>query len=665
MQRVEEVASGVEFVGARLLESLLEPDLMARRVYRHRYVAVLSGQPVGRDRIVDLARLERGGQCRDAELYDVGFRLDVVRRRLDAHYRINGPGGPKALPVSPRPRQTFHAAGERADMAVPVEPVSLGLVSLLALVVAVGLAVFVVSRLDGTKWMGATLRRRFVLGVPWGTVIVVLFVVAVYLFVQGAWGRLTDPVVVGFRAWSYGYLIGMVTAPFGHSGLGHITGNLLGTVVFAPIAEYAWSHYPTERGSRSFGSRRTNPYVRIGIFVLAVLLVGLATSFLIPGPLIGFSGVVFAFAGFAIVTKPILAVFAVVGSRVVDLLYYTSLNPIVSVRARRQFVEPWWADVAVQGHALGLLVGILLSTLLVVHRREVPRARYLGFALVVFAISESLYIVYWQFGADRFVMYRAAGLAFVFLLAAATVYGVAATDRNLFDRTRLNTRQVAVGALLAVVLAIGLAAVPYNLVNIGPTESDGIQIRDYTVSYEENVPNAYLDSVTLPVIGDQLTATVNASGVIVHSDRRDAWIEILSEGQLAVAGRGTVTVGGLGWRERVIANRSTWNAVDAGDTYKVYLRRPGGPPQLVFRDEPVRLAPRIAGLNLSIEPTREQYVVNATRNGTVVGRRSMPAINESATLAGLAIERDGNELFAASNGTRIRVARYQTGREQA
>jgi hypothetical protein len=550
-------------------------------------------------------------------------------------------------------------------MAEPLRGLPVGLASLLALAVAVALAAFVLHRLDGRGRWSTPLRRRFVLGVPWGTVLVVWFVVAVYLFVQGAWGRLTDPVVVGFRAWSYSYLLGMVTAPFGHGGLGHITGNLLGTVVFAPIAEYAWSHYPTARGSHSFGSRFSNPYVRIGLFVVAVAVVGLATSFLVPGPLIGFSGVVFAFAGFAVVARPVAAVFAVVGARVVDLVYYTAVNPVVTAEARRQFVEPWWADVAVQGHALGLVLGFLVGIALVVHRSEVPPARYVGFAALAFAVSESLYAIYWQFGATRFVMFRAAGLALVFLFVALVVYGAGATDRDLFARSALNARQLAVGGLLVVVLAIGLAAVPYNAVDVGPADDGGIEVRDYTVTYEEDVPNAYLASVRLPVIGDRLTGTVNASGVIVRSDARDAWEQVVSTGQLALAGRERVTVGGLGWRETLIANRSTWNAVDAGDTYKVYLRRAGGSPRLVFRDDPVPLAPRIAGVNLTVEPTRGTYLVNATRNGSVVDRVAMPAENESTSLAGLRLDRNRTALFALADGTRIRVARYQSGREQA
>ncbi|MFB6375368.1 MAG: hypothetical protein ABEN55_20140, partial [Bradymonadaceae bacterium] len=42
-----------------------------------------------------------------------------------------------------------------------------------------------------------------------------------------------------------------------------------------------------------------------GLFVLGGLLVGLATSLFIPGALIGFSGVVFAFGGYALTTRPV------------------------------------------------------------------------------------------------------------------------------------------------------------------------------------------------------------------------------------------------------------------------------------------------------------------------------------------------------------------------
>jgi len=549
-------------------------------------------------------------------------------------------------------------------MASPFGGVPIGPASLVALLLAGLVAVAAVYWLDGRRRWGRHLRQRFVLGVPWGTVVVVAVVVAVYLFIQGAFGRLREPVVVAFRSWSYRYPLGMVTAAFAHSGLSHVTGNLLSTVVFAPVAEYAWGHFPTERGSQSFAAYRTNPYARIAGFVVAVLLVGLATSVFVPGPLVGFSGVVFAFAGFAVVTKPVTAVFAIVGSRVVRVVYYSLQDPVLSRQATTQFVEPWWAGIAIQGHALGLLLGVLLGMALLARRGTRPAARHVWFAALVFAVTESLYAFYWQFGADRFVMFRGAGLAVVFVGATLIVAAVSTGNRRIVPRSTLTVRQIAAGLLLAMVLGIGLAAVPYNAVDITDTAENGVDVRDYTVMYAEDVPHEYVQSVRIPVIGDRLVRTVNASGVIVESDRREAWEEVIPTGRLAHRGSSAVQLGGLGWRETVVANRSTWNAVDAGTTYKVYLRRAGQAPRLAFAAEPVTVAPTVAGVNVTIEPVRGGYRLNATRNASLLDRTPMPAVNQSVRLAGLTMDRREDELFAVHDDTRIRIARYQRGRRQ-
>jgi membrane associated rhomboid family serine protease len=549
-------------------------------------------------------------------------------------------------------------------MAGPFGGFPIDSASLVALLLAGLVTAAVVYWLDGRRRWGRQLRQRFVLGVPWGTLIVVGLVVFVYLFVQGAAGRLRDPVVVAFRSWSYRYPLGMLTAAFAHSGLSHITGNLLSTIVFAPVAEYAWGHFPRARGSQSFDSYRTNPYARIGAFVATIILVGLATSLFVPGPLIGFSGVVFAFAGFAVVTKPVTAVFAIVGSRVVRVTYYSVQDPVFTREATTRFVEPWWAGIAIQGHALGLLVGVLLGVAVLARRGTWPAARHVWFAVVVFAVSESLYAFYWQLGASRFVMFRGAGLAAIFVATTLVVIAISAADRRILPRSSLTGRQVAAALLLALVLGIGLAAVPYNLVDITETAEDGIEVRDYTVSYAEDVPHGYVQGVRIPVIGDQLVGTVNASGVIVASERRDAWEEVVPAGRLAHRGRDSIQLGGPGWRETVRVNRTTWNAVDAGATYKVFLRRPGQPRRLSFSADPVTVAPTIAGVNVTIEPAEKGYRLNATRNGTTLDRASMPAVNASVRLAGLTMDRRTDELFAVHEDTRIRIARYQRGQKQ-
>ena len=629
-------------------------------------------QFVGGHRVTHRSRLQFGVERGDAELDDVRRVVDPVRRWLDTHYaneraptrkfwrsgtsRRVGRGPTVADLPGRHMRKPWLGTG----MASLVDVDLLATGSVLVVVAAALGSLYVVARLDESDGWGASLRSRFVLGVPWGTVVVVCGVVAVYLFVQGAGGDFTDPLVVPFRSWSYWYPLGMFTAPFAHGNLGHVTGNLLSTVVFAPVAEYAWSHYPTERGSQSFSSLSTNPVVRIAGFVVGVVLVGLVTSLFVPGPLIGFSGVVFAFAGFALVTRPLAAIFAIVAVRVVRVVYYGVTDPVVVAEARRQFVRPWFADVAIQGHALGLVVGVLLGAVVVHRRGRWPDVRYVWFATLVFGISESLYAFYWYAGVDRYLLFRGAGVAVVFVLVTLVAIAVIASDRRPVPWSELTGSQLAAGLLLAVVIGIGIAAVPYNLAAVDGVDGNGtVEVRDYTVAYVEDVPNGYVSAVSLPVVGDVAGGSARASGVVVTSERRNAWEEVVPAGRLALNGEATVSVGGLGWRERVRANRSGWNAVGAGSTYKVSLQRPGEPRRLAFADQPVRLAPTIAGLNLTIEPTRGGYALNGTRNRTTVERVRVPRANATVEVGDVSVDRRGDALFARHEDTEIRLAVFE------
>lgn len=218
------------------------------------------------------------------------------------------------------------------------------------------------------------LQDRFVLGVPWGTVIVVLGVVAIYYLLQGG-NQDGGPVVAGFRSWSIWYPHGMLFSSFAHSSDSHLIGNMLGTVAFAPIVEYAWGHYRvTDGGSgenrsddatassdETGQSWRTNPSTRIVIFVGVVVVVGLLNSLFVPGAVIGFSGIVFALAGVAIVTQPLATVGAIVGIQVVSLVRLAVISPLTGAISTTRFVSPSWAHVALQGHVFGLIVGVLLA----------------------------------------------------------------------------------------------------------------------------------------------------------------------------------------------------------------------------------------------------------------------------------------------------------------
>ncbi|WP_302080381.1 rhomboid family intramembrane serine protease [Salinibaculum rarum] len=540
--------------------------------------------------------------------------------------------------------------------SVPVETIE-GL-SVLAIVAALSVSVFLLRGRDGESRPLDTLRARFVLGVPWGTALSVLGVLAVYVFLQGG-GQQGGPVVVGFRSWSFGYPLGMVTAAFAHAGEAHVTGNLLGTVVFAPVAEYAWSHYPTRRGSHSFGGWLTNPFVRILLFVAGVVLVGLATSIFTPGALIGFSGVVFAFGGFAVVTRPLTAVYALVVERVVSVSYYAVQNPLVLARGRTQFVTPGWADVAIQGHALGLLIGVLAGLWLVRSRGAWPGYRRVYFATLVFAVAKSLYAFYWYLSNTEYVLFRGLGIAALFVLAGVVAVALASRDRTLVSSIDLSRREVAVGLLLCVVLAIGIVAVPYNLVSVGsgPEADAGVEVRDYTVTYAEQVPNQYIAGVDVPYLRDSLT--VNTSGVIVTSEQRHAWEAVVPAGRLATRGSVRVPVGGVGWRETVVVSRSGWSVVDGEKTYKVFVEPPDRTATQVFEADPVRVPAVLNGKRVTLAPAEEGYELAVSRNDTTVATGQVPEVDTKETIGGITFSRNGRDLNASVGETKIRIATRQ------
>ncbi|WP_411968527.1 rhomboid family intramembrane serine protease [Haloferax sp. YSSS75] len=537
----------------------------------------------------------------------------------------------------------------------------------IAAVLSVLVALLVLSVVDRPGRVTATLRRRFLLGLPLGTFVSVGGVLVVYLFVQGGYTSWYRPLVIPFRAWSYFYPLGMLTASFTHSSAGHLVGNLIGTLTLAPIAEYAWGHYPTRRGSTSFGSFRENPYARaLVIFPAGVFGVGLLTSFFALGPVIGFSGVVFAFAGFALVTRPLTTVLAFVSGRVLSLFYNALQAPEVVATSRPVFSTPWWAQIAIQGHAIGLLFGVILGVWLA-HQRDGDRpSAFRSFAgVLLFAVSESLWAVYWFRGADTFVLFRAIGFSLVVALALVVALTVSASDRPLRDRAPSGSLfsarhwQVGVAVLLVVTAALTGPAVPYNLFTAADDDLPGesVTVRDYEVTYAEDVPNGLTATFDIELFGE--STTTNTSGVIVKSDQRGIWTTAVSTGQLAFSGQSTVRVGGLGWQKQVSAVRDGFVVSGTGiSAYRVFLVS-NGSSSLAYTTDPVRAEPVVAGRNVSVVPTATGYDLSvSTDNRTVRG--PMPTENVSTTLAGVRFVREQAFVFAEYEGTRVRVARQET-----
>ncbi|AZH25678.1 rhomboid family intramembrane serine protease [Haloplanus aerogenes] len=518
------------------------------------------------------------------------------------------------------------------------------------------------------RW-GAHLRSRFVMGLPWGTLVSAGGVLAVYLFVQGGWAHWNAPVTIPFRAWSYFYPLGMATAAFAHSGSGHLIGNLVGTLVLAPIAEYAWGHFPRERGVQTFTSPLTNPYVRaFVVFPAAVVAVGLFTAFFALGPVIGFSGVVFAFAGFALVRYPIVTVVAVVAGNTLRTLYGALQNPTISASAGPSYSSPWWADIAIQGHAIGLLAGFLLGVWVLRGRGDDrPSAARVAIGVVLFGVAQSLWAVYWYRGGETYVLYRAAGLALVVLLATLVAATVATSASPLIpvpdrpDAVRAVPRwRIGATVLLLCTAALAGPAVPVNLTTTTsddlPSQSDPIQVRGYEVTYAENVPNGMVSIIDVEAFGE--TTQVNTSGVIVRNRERGIWMTAVSKGRLDFTGTTFVRVGGVGWRETVRVERRGWNAIGGGTVYKVNLVY-GDRNVTAFTSAPVQADPVVAGRNVSVEAAPAGFRLNVS-----LGNRSatgpIPAVNETTSIGGLEFTNSDGRIYAINGATRVRVAQAET-----
>ena len=513
-----------------------------------------------------------------------------------------------------------------------------------------------------TRALADRLRRRLLLGVPWGTLVVVTLVSLVYLLLQGGLGSWSDPTTLPFRAWSYLYPLGLVTAAFAHVGPGHLLGNLVGTLTLAPLAEYAWSHYPTERGERSFGSLRTNPLARAFVlFPAAVVVVGLLTAAFAVGPIIGFSGVVFAFGGLAVVHYPIRTVVALSVGDLVGVVVTALRSPTTTASAEPSFASPWWADIAIQGHALGLLIGVLLGVRLVRSRGDGrPGALRVFAGVLLFGGVQALWAVYWFQNGSTFVLYRAVGVALLVVLAVVVAAAVAASDRPLLgsgsdDRSLRTTARwkVYTAAVLVVTAGIAGPAVPVNLVAASgdPLPGESVAVRDYEVTYAENVTDGMVSVVDVEAFGE--STTVTTSGVIVRSRERNLWVTAVPRARLSFAGRVPVRLGGVGWRDRVIVERHGWTAVGGNTTYRVTLATDDR-TVTAFVAPPVRAEPVVAGRNVSVRATDDGFRLAVAADGHTV-TAPLPGANETAVADGLRFVRDGRAVVAVHEPSRTRV----------
>ena len=360
-------------------------------------------------------------------------------------------------------------------MALGIEPIQVGIS--VSLVVAFGYLWVLADR--GTWYDRIT--DRWLFGIPWGTLVSIAVVLAFYLFAQSGLAHWDSPVTLPFRSWSYAYVEGLLAAGFAHASPAHLTGNLIGTIVLAPIVEYAWSHYPPRKRAPEYaypppgklravaetgydsGPLYHHPWIRaLLLFPAGVLGVSVLTSVLAFGWSLGFSGTVFAFGGFAVIYYPLAAVIAMVGFTGTSVVFFALQEPVLRATAEPGAPGPpgWWG-INVQAHLLGFLIGVVLALLVLRSRGERRRPDRVFLAVLVFGVVRQLYSFTSSGGEDVYLQLRGLGLVFVLGLTVLVTASVV-TDQpalpgvSALDRLPLGAgHRLLAGLWLAVVAVLG------------------------------------------------------------------------------------------------------------------------------------------------------------------------------------------------------------------
>lgn len=481
-------------------------------------------------------------------------------------------------------------------------------------------------------------RRRLCARVPISTVLVAALLVGVYLFVQDGLTAWTAPISIPYRAWGYQHLRGMLIAPFAHISPGHLTGNLVGLVVFGTLLEATVGHYPTHRGAVSFQTLQQNPWIRAVLVGPAVIvLVGIGLSLIALGPVIGFSSVVFWLMGVLVVLRPILAVIGLLITDAVRVTYLAVVAPVASVTAGAQFVTPWFAEIALQAHAVGLLIGVLTGIAIRSrgHITADAPASYVGAGVVLMGIDRGLWAVFFYEGGGTYVLYRALGVVLVATMALVVAAAVRGDPR---------------ARALAVTIAIALAgvAVPYNVVP--PAAAEGtdrsLGVGSYSVSYGESVPDRSVDRI--PIRVGPLSTAVTTSGVIVTDRANGIWTTAVSADELAFEQRAQIPLAVDGQRVQVKVVTDRWQVLGNDSAYRVRTTAPSSVP--LFESPMSTAAPRIADQRITLVPTPEGFDV---RSGGQT--RRLPAVNETVQVGAVVLRTQEQQVVAEAPGVEVVV----------
>ena len=96
--------------------------------------------------------------------------------------------------------------------------------------------------------------------------------------------------------------------------------------------------------------------------------------------------------------------------------------------------------------------------------------------------------------------------------------------------------------------------------------------------------------------------------------------------------------------------------VGGAETYRVQLYPPDAEPRLAFASDPATAEAVIDNRSIALRPSGTDFEIAVSRNNETLGVETLPDDGANTTVGAIRFERRGRNLYAASDGTRLRIA---------
>lgn len=415
-------------------------------------------------------------------------------------------------------------------------------------------------------------KNRLYLSFPVGTILVITINLAIYLCIQRGLWHFNTPLWIPFTTSGIQNITGTLIGSWTHIGPSHLFSNMLGTMIFAPIAEIIFNTKKTKINLKKITKRditslnylekiSKKPFYRaIVLFPLTWFFLGIIISLSSPVGL-GFSGIVFGLIGFILIIKPLLVIYLYLIQILINNLLSAFTEPIIITKTVTETTEPIWVNLGVWAHVIGFLLGTLLGISLYLLKEDLeikkPEPSYVFFATLIIGFTKGLDWLFKMESRGEYVLYSALGFLFILILAFLftefwekypNTYSkkieYLGNKTRFFEETKsiFNDHRLYLFILFSIILLMSSFMVTAKTINDPPAISnDSIEINNYEIWYEEK------------------------TGVLVYNEEKNIYSLLINDRELFNQRKKTFYLGNLLNEEKISLKNIVFKSINQNE----------------------------------------------------------------------------------------------------